>query len=78
MSDVFPLHLLPAGKRGQIAQLVGPAEGVHRLEEIGIRVGQYFEMLQSGSPCIIKLAGTRLAYREHEGTCVLVRLGDAA
>lgn len=78
MPETLPLHLLPSGQRGMIDQLVGPIERVHRLQELGMRQGQLVEMVQAGSPCIIKLAGARLAYREHEGTCVLVRLGDVA
>jgi ferrous iron transport protein A len=66
MPETLPLQLLPAGQGGEIHQLIGPAERVHRLHEIGLRVGQRIEMLQAGSPCIIKLDGTRLAFREHE------------
>ena len=78
MPETLPLQLLPSGQRGMIEQLVGPAESVHRLHELGMRAGEVVEMVQAGSPCIIKLAGARLAYREHAGTCVLVRLGDVA
>jgi Fe2+ transport system protein FeoA len=34
------------------------------------------EVLQGGRTCIVKLDGTRLALRDHEGLQVLVRLGD--
>ena len=42
-----------------------------------MRVGSHVEMLQAGSPCIVKLDGARLAYRDNEGCSVMVRLGEA-
>jgi Fe2+ transport system protein FeoA len=77
MSDILPLRLLAAGQRARIDQLVGRPEEVHRLQELGMRKGVAVEMLQSGSPCIVKLDGAKLAFRDHEGCGVLVRLGEA-
>ena len=75
MPDLLPLQLLPSGQRARIDQLLGRADEVHRLQELGMRVGTPIEMLQSGSTCIVKLDGTRLAFRDHEGFRVLVRAG---
>jgi ferrous iron transport protein A len=77
MPDILPLHLLPAGQCAHIDQLVGGPDEVHRLQELGMRVGSPIEMLQRGSPCIIRLDGARLAFRQHDGCRVLVRLGAA-
>ena len=77
MPETFPLQMLPAGQRARIDQLLGQPEEVHRLEELGIRVGKPVEVVQSGSTCIVQLDGARLAFREHEGFRVLVRVGDA-
>ena len=77
MPDTFPLQMLAAGQRARIDQLVGRPDEVHRLEELGMRVGQRVEVLQSGSTCIVQLDGARLAFRDHEGFLVLVRLGEA-
>jgi Fe2+ transport system protein FeoA len=77
MTDAIPLPLLVRGQRGRIDQLLGPPENVHRLEELGMRVGRPVEVLQGGRTCIVKLDGTRLALRDDEGLQVLVRLGDA-
>jgi ferrous iron transport protein A len=77
MPDAFPLQMLPAGQHALIDQLVGGPDEVHRLQELGMRVGTSIEMLQSGTPCIVKLDGARLAFRDHEGFRVLVRLGEA-
>jgi Fe2+ transport system protein FeoA len=76
MPDTFPLQMLGAGQRACIDQLVGRPDEVHRLQELGMRVGQPVEMLQSGSTCIVKLDGARLAFRDHEGFRVLVRMGE--
>ena len=77
MPDTFPLQMLPAGQRARIDQLLGRPEEVHRLEELGIRVGQRVEVVQTGSTCIVQLDGARLAFRDHDGFRVLVRLGDS-
>lgn len=78
MHDLLPLHLLPAGQSARIGQLLGQADEVHRLQELGMRVGKSVEMVQAGTPCIIKLDGTRLCFRDSEAFRVLVRLGDVA
>jgi ferrous iron transport protein A len=77
MPNLLPLQLLPSGQRARIDQLLGRADDVHRLHELGMRVGSQIEMLQAGSPCIVKLDGARLAYRNDESCSVLVRLGEA-
>jgi Fe2+ transport system protein FeoA len=74
MHDVLPLPLLQPGQRAWIDQLMGRADDVHRLEELGVRVGIAVEMVQSGSPCIVVVGGTRLCFRGSEATSVLVRL----
>jgi ferrous iron transport protein A len=77
MPDILPLHLLPTGQRAHIDQLVGGPDEVHRLQELGMRVGTQIEMLQRGTPCIIRLEGARLAFRDHDACRVLVRMGAA-
>ena len=78
MNDLVPLQLLPTGSRGWIEQLMGRAEEVHRLEELGIRKGSQVEMVQPGSPCIVKLDGGKFCFRGADISRVLVRLGDVA
>jgi ferrous iron transport protein A len=77
MHDAFPLHLLAAGQRACIDQLIGRPDEVHRLEELGMRVGTSVEMVQSGTTCIVNLAGARLAFRGAEAFRVLVRAGES-
>jgi ferrous iron transport protein A len=76
MHDAFPLQQLSSGQTACIDQLVGLPEETHRLEELGMRVGTPIEMIQSGPTCIVRLAGTRLAFRGAEAYHVLVRLGE--
>jgi Fe2+ transport system protein FeoA len=78
MHNLLPLHLLPAGSRALIGQLLGQADEVHRLEELGMRVGTPVEMVQAGSPCIVRLGGSKLCFRDNEAFRVLVQTGDAA
>lgn len=77
MTDLLPLHLMSTGQSACIDQVIGGPDDVHRLQEMGLRVGTQIEMLQRGTPCIIRLDGSRLAIRQHENCHVLVRLGAA-
>jgi Fe2+ transport system protein FeoA len=78
MHDLLPLQMLPAGSCGQIGQLLGSADEVQRLQELGMRVGSQVEMIQGGSPCIVKLGNTKLCFRDNEAFGVLVQIDDAA
>ncbi|HUE75014.1 MAG TPA: FeoA family protein [Pirellulaceae bacterium] len=76
--DLFPLQMLPPGQIASIDQLLGDADSVHRLEEMGLRVGEHVEMVQAGSPCIIRLRGHKLCLRDGNLFQVLVRKKDVA
>jgi ferrous iron transport protein A len=75
MNDLIPLNLLKTGCTALVGQILGRPEQVHRLEELGLRGGASVEMLQPGSPCIIRLAGHKLCFRADELLSVLVRPG---
>jgi Fe2+ transport system protein FeoA len=64
-----------AGQHASIGEIVGQPEAVHRLEELGLRGGVMVEMVQSGSPCIVRLAGQKLCFRSDELLRVMVRCG---
>ena len=66
------------GEFAEIDQLVGQADAVHRLEELGFRSGVVIEMLQPGTPCIVGLGGQRLCFRRNDAVGVLVRIGEAS
>lgn len=78
MDQLIPLQLMSPGEIARIGQLLGLPEDVHRLEELGLRVGVEVEMIQPGFPCMIRLAGHKLCFRESEGLQVLVTTQSAA
>ncbi len=82
MTEVLPLKMLAAGQAGQVSQVLGDAETVRRLAELGMRAGERVEMLQHGSPCIVRLGNNRmssgrLCFREGDALNVLVELERA-
>jgi Fe2+ transport system protein FeoA len=75
--ELIPLQLLVRGQFGEISELVGRPDQIQRLRELGIRSGAQVEMLQPGSPCIVRLDEQRLCFRESDLIGILVRPGDA-
>jgi Fe2+ transport system protein FeoA len=73
MVSLLPLFQLEPGQRARIRQLMGMPDQVHRLEELGLRAGSTVEMVQPGSPCIVRLDGGKLCFRGTEAFSVLVR-----
>jgi Fe2+ transport system protein FeoA len=73
MHDLIPLARLSSGQTAEISQLVGHPDQVHRMEEMGLRSGVTVEMVRSGRPCIIQLAGNRLCFRESRSFSIFVR-----
>jgi Fe2+ transport system protein FeoA len=71
--DSIPLELLTSGTTGIVDEVVGGQEAVLRLEELGLRKGQAVEMVQPGSPCIIRVSGHKLCIRDGDAFAVLVR-----
>ncbi|MEQ8785857.1 MAG: FeoA domain-containing protein [Pirellulaceae bacterium] len=78
VGSLIPLKLLAPGQSARISQLVGLPSETQRLEELGLRAGAEIEMVQSGSPCIIRLNGHKLCFRDCDVFQVLVSPGDAA
>ncbi len=75
---MIPLSVLAIGAKAEVSVVLGPPEQVHRLEEMGLRDGTNVEMLQPGSPCIIRLGGQKLCFRADDLVSVLVRPGNGA
>jgi Fe2+ transport system protein FeoA len=75
VDELIPLPLLSAGQCAWVDRIIGRPDEVHRLEELGLRGGAAIEMLQGGSPCIIRLGGQKLCLRSDELASVLVRSG---
>ncbi len=72
MHDLLPISALLPGQIAEVRQVVGRTEHTRRLEELGIRVGTHLELLQGGSPCIVRIGNTKLCFRDGEMCAVLV------
>jgi ferrous iron transport protein A len=68
----LPINALRRGEVASISQVVGPPEHVRRLEELGLRSGSRIEIVRGGSPCIIRVDGSTLCFRNDESVRVLV------
>jgi ferrous iron transport protein A len=75
--ELIPLSQLAVGCCATVAAVLGVAEQVHRLHELGLCDGAPIEMLQPGSPCIVRLAGHKLCFRADDLLSVLVKPGTA-
>ena len=72
--DAFlPLELLTTGECGEIAEICGEPTWVHRLAELGVRVGCRICVLQGGTPCLVDIGGLRISLRSDLTTHILVR-----
>jgi len=76
--EAFPLQFLAPGQTADIDQVLGDPDSVHRLLEMGMRVGHQIEMVQTGDPCIVRLGGHKLCIRDGSHFQVLVRTRDVA
>lgn len=78
MTHAVPLHMLSPGDTAHVAHISGETELRRRLHEMGLAEGQRVEVLQTGSPCILRLNGHKLCLRAEDLLRVLViREGDA-
>ena len=75
MDDLIPLRFLQVGQSGQVGGLTGHSDHVQRLHELGFFDGADVEMIQTGTPCIIRLGEKKLGFRETDMSGVLVRPG---
>ena len=69
---VIPIHQLRRGETAEVAQVVGAPDQVRRLAELGVRSGEPLEMIQAGSPCIIRVGGATLCFRDEKQLQVIV------
>lgn len=72
MNHAIPLQLLASGERACIAQIAGETQLRQRLHEMGLAEGETLEVVQPGSPCIVRLNGHKLCLRAEDILRVLV------
>jgi Fe2+ transport system protein FeoA len=73
MHELIPLSLLQRGGRARVAEVVGSVELVQRMREMGVSQGAELEMVQPGSPCIVRFGEQKLCIRSDDVLGVLVR-----
>jgi ferrous iron transport protein A len=73
MPDIIPLHLINSGTAAHVVDVVGQADQIQRVRELGFHNGAQLEMVKSGSPCIVKLSGNTLSLRTNELLNIFVR-----
>jgi len=67
VNALLPMFRLAAGQVGEIASISGDPSQVHRLHELGMYQGIKVTMVRSGTPCVIRLAGHKLCFRQNDG-----------
>lgn len=70
---LLPLEFLASGEWADVAEVHGDPSWVGRMAELGLRAGSRLQMVQSGSPCLFNVGGTRLSLRGELAMRILVR-----
>ena len=68
----IPLSMVQPGSVVRISQVVGGQDDVKRMAEMGLQTGTEVEMLQSGSPCIVRVGQSKLCFRQSDILNILV------
>ena len=76
--DIIPLSLLSAGQFAEVFNVAGISDYSKRLGELGFRQGVRVQMVQPGSPCIVRLDNSKLCFRGEDASSILVRPGAAS
>ena len=71
--DLVALSALRPGELAEIGEVVGPRAHIRRLHELGLRTGALLQLIRSGSPCILRVDGSTLCYRDDDSLRVRVR-----
>jgi ferrous iron transport protein A len=70
---VLPLELIEAGEWAEVEEVTGTPGWVGRMAELGLRSGSRLQVLRQGSPCLLRVGGSRFSLRGHSGAQILVR-----
>ncbi|MEO1994161.1 MAG: FeoA domain-containing protein [Planctomycetaceae bacterium] len=71
---VVPLEFLGPHERARVVEMDGESSAVHRLQELGLRVGTIVEMVKSGRPSILRIGEHRLSFRPADQMSVMVEV----
>ncbi len=72
LSNLLPIDLLHVNEQAKIVELQGDESQIHRLAEMGLRIGASIRMVRPGSPCLLAIDGKRLSIRLNGDVEVLV------
>lgn len=72
----IPLSMVRAGSVVRITQVVGGCDDVKRMAELGLQSGAKVEMVQSGSPCILRVGESKLCFRQSDVLNILVQADE--
>jgi Fe2+ transport system protein FeoA len=78
VEPLVAVHRLRTGESGQIRQILGHPDHVHRLEEFGLRLGTVVEMFRPGNPCILRISGNKVCLRSEDVVRLFVRPAPGA
>jgi ferrous iron transport protein A len=78
MREFTSLSALRPGQVAEIGEVVGPLAHIRRLQELGLRAGALLQMIRCGSPCILRVDGSTLCFRDDDSLRVMVRSRQSA
>lgn len=70
---LMPLEMLYPGEWADVATVSGEPSWVGRMAELGVREGCRVQVLQPGSPCMVRVGNARLSLRASLNMQILVR-----
>lgn len=70
---LIPLDMLATGEWGEVVEIHGDTEWVARMGELGLQSGNRLQIVQSGCPCLIRVANSRLCVRGEHAMQIFVR-----
>lgn len=73
---IIPLSMLSDGEVGRVAHIHSDCDMTARLRELGLQPGVSVEMIRSGHPCIVRLAGQQLCLRSEALQQILIELNE--
>lgn len=72
--NVLPLGLVDAGTTAVVSEIAGSPENVRRLKELGFFEGNELTVLNSGSPCMVRLGESKISFRDSDSASILVQV----
>jgi len=72
MREFISLSALRPGQMAEIGEVVGPVAHIRRLHELGLRAGALVQMVRCGTPCILRVEGSTLCFRDDDSLRLVV------